>query len=51
AATEVSAAKMFMAGLIPGLLMGGILMVAIYIAARIKTLPAQPFPGVRVLAR
>ena len=51
AATEVSAAKMFMAGLIPGLLMGGILMVAIYIAARIKKLPAQPFPGVRVLAR
>lgn len=26
-------------------------MVAIYIAARIKKLPAQPFPGIRVLAR
>ncbi|MEA3252925.1 MAG: TRAP transporter large permease subunit [Pseudomonadota bacterium] len=45
AATEVSAAKMFMAGLIPGLLMGGILMTAIYISARIMKLPAQPFPG------
>ncbi len=44
-ATEVSAAKMFMAGLIPGLMMGGLLMLAIYIAARIKGLPAQPFPG------
>ncbi|MGY0216650.1 TRAP transporter large permease [Endozoicomonadaceae bacterium StTr2] len=45
-ATEVSASRMFMAGLIPGLMMGGLLMVAIYIAARIKKLPAQPFPGV-----
>lgn len=44
-ATEVSAARMFMAGLIPGLMMGGILMIAIYIAARIKGLPAQTFPG------
>ena len=44
-ATEVSAAKMFMAGLIPGLMMGGMLMLAIYIVARIKDLPAQPFPG------
>ena len=44
-ATEVSASKMFMAGLIPGLLMGGLLMLAIYIAARIKGLPSMPFPG------
>ncbi|MCX4025814.1 TRAP transporter large permease subunit [Endozoicomonas sp. SM1973] len=49
AATEVSAAKMFMAGLIPGLLMGGILLVAIYIVARIKKLPAQTFPGFKQL--
>ncbi|MDH3949047.1 MAG: TRAP transporter large permease subunit, partial [Gammaproteobacteria bacterium] len=34
AATEVSAARMFMAGFIPGLMMGLILMVAIYIVAR-----------------
>lgn len=51
AATEVSAAKMFMAGLIPGLMMGGFLMIAIYISARIMKLPAQPFPGVGALLR
>ena len=44
-ATEVSVSKMFMAGLIPGLMMGGILMLAIYIVARIKKFPAQKFPG------
>ncbi len=49
AATETSAAKMFMAGFIPGLMMGGILMVAIYIVARIKNLPSQPWPGFRQL--
>jgi len=46
AATEVSASKMFMAGFIPGIMMGLILMIAIYIAARVMKLPAQPFPGV-----
>ncbi len=45
AATEESAARMFMAGFLPGLMMGGLLMVAIYIAARIKNLPAQPWAG------
>ena len=50
AATEVSAAKMFMAGFIPGLMMGGLLMIAIYIVARIKRLPAQPWPGLREVA-
>lgn len=45
AATEVSAARMFMAGFLPGLLMGLILMVAIYIAARIKKIPSQPWAG------
>ncbi|WP_028022833.1 TRAP transporter large permease [Enterovibrio calviensis] len=49
AATEVSASRMFMAGFIPGLMMGGILMVAIYIVACIKGLPSQPFPGVMSL--
>ncbi len=42
AATEVSAARMFMAGFIPGIMMGLLLMIAIYIYARIKGLPAQP---------
>lgn len=45
AATEVSAAKMFEAGFVPGLMMGFLLMVVIYIVARIKGLPALPFPG------
>ncbi len=45
AATEVSAARMFMAGFIPGILMGMMLMVGIYIAARVKKLPAQEWLG------
>jgi len=51
AATEVSASRMFMAGLIPGIMMGSILMIAIYIVARVKKLPAQPFPGIKVFLR
>ena len=47
AATEVSAARMFMAGFIPGIMMGTLLMVVIYIVARYKNLPAQPFAGFR----
>ncbi|MBE7635540.1 TRAP transporter large permease subunit [Sneathiella sp. P13V-1] len=42
AATEVSAARMFMAGFIPGIMMGLLLMIAIYIYAKVKGLPAQP---------
>ncbi len=42
AATEVSAARMFMAGFIPGIGMGLMLMIAIYIVARVKGLPAMP---------
>ena len=49
AATEVSVGRMFMAGVIPGILMGVMLMIAIYITARRKNLPAQPFPGWREL--
>ena len=41
-ATETSVGKLFMAGVIPGLLLGLMLMIAIYIVARIKKLPAQP---------
>ena len=50
AATEESAAKMFMAGFIPGILMGGLLMVAIYIVARIKKIPALPWAGFKEVA-
>ncbi|AIL33345.1 TRAP transporter large permease [Basilea psittacipulmonis] len=42
AATETSVGALFMAGVIPGLLLGVGLMIAIYIIARIKNLPAQP---------
>ncbi|MBJ9978390.1 TRAP transporter large permease [Pseudomonas sp. S75] len=42
AATETSVGKLFMAGVIPGILLGIFLMVAIYIVARIKNLPALP---------
>ncbi|WP_286974778.1 C4-dicarboxylate TRAP transporter large permease protein DctM [Pseudomonas sp.] len=42
AATEQSVGKLFMAGVIPGLLLGLSLMVAIYIVARKMNLPAQP---------
>jgi C4-dicarboxylate transporter DctM subunit len=42
AATETSVGRLFMAGVIPGLLLGFSLMVAIYLAARIKKLPRQP---------
>jgi len=42
AATETSVGNLFMSGVIPGLLLGVILMVVIYIVARVKNLPAQP---------
>ncbi len=42
AATETSVGKLFMAGVIPGILLGLSLMVVIYIVARVKKLPAQP---------
>jgi C4-dicarboxylate transporter DctM subunit len=42
AATETSVGRLFMAGVIPGALLGLCLMVAIDIAARIKKLPRQP---------
>jgi C4-dicarboxylate transporter DctM subunit len=45
AATDVSVGRMFLAGVFPGLLAGLMLMIAIYIVARIKGLPAQPWAG------
>lgn len=47
AATEQSVGKMFIAGVVPGLLLGAALMVAIYIVARVKNLPAQPRVSLR----
>ena len=42
AATETSVGRLFMAGVVPGIMLGIALMTAIYIAARIKNLPRQP---------
>ncbi|ACO76623.1 TRAP dicarboxylate transporter, large integral membrane subunit; DctM [Azotobacter vinelandii CA] len=42
AATESSVGKLFMAGVLPGILLGVVLMVAIYIVAAKKHLPALP---------
>jgi C4-dicarboxylate transporter DctM subunit len=51
AATEESAARLFMAGFLPGIMMGSMLMLVIYVVARIKKLPAQPWIGFRNLLR
>ncbi|MBV6271813.1 TRAP transporter large permease subunit [Alcaligenaceae bacterium CGII-47] len=42
AATETSVGALFMAGVIPGLLLGLVLMVVIYVVARVKNMPCQP---------
>ncbi len=51
AATQESAARLFMAGFLPGLLMGTMLMIVIYIVARVKGLPAQPWVGFKTLVK
>ncbi|MCP4185531.1 MAG: TRAP transporter large permease [Hyphomicrobiales bacterium] len=45
AAVEVSVGRMFLAGVIPGLLAGTMLMIGIYAMARIKKMPAGDFKG------
>lgn len=45
AATDVSVGRMFLAGIIPGIVAGLMLMLAIYVVARIKKLPAEPWRG------
>ena len=45
AATDVSVGRMFLAGVLPGLLAGFMLMLGIYIFARWKGLPSQPWAG------
>lgn len=47
AATDVSVGRMFLAGVIPGLVAGCMLMIGIYVAARWKDMPAQPWAGWR----
>ncbi len=50
AATETSVGKLFMAGIIPGIVLGLMLMVAIYVRARMIDLPRQPRVSLRELA-
>ncbi len=47
AATDVSVGRMFLGGVIPGLIAGFMLMIGIYVVARIRDLPAQPWAGFR----
>jgi len=42
AATETSVGQLFMAGIIPGILLGLMLMIAIYVSARKMKIPTQP---------
>lgn len=46
AATDVSVGRMFLAGVIPGIIAGLMLMIAIYIVARRKNLPAEEWKGI-----
>ncbi|HER35541.1 MAG TPA: TRAP transporter large permease subunit [Halothiobacillaceae bacterium] len=46
-AVDVSVGRMFLAGIIPGILAGLMLMVGIYVAARLRNLPAQDWSGWR----
>jgi C4-dicarboxylate transporter DctM subunit len=45
AAVEVSVGRMFLAGVIPGILAGLMLMIAIYVMARIKNMPKGEWKG------
>ena len=45
AAVEVSVGRMFLAGVLPGLLAGSMLMITIYIMARVKNLPKGDWQG------
>src|SRR5512142_1975438 len=47
AATETSVGKLFMAGIIPGIVLGLMLMAAIYVRARIIKLPREPRASLR----
>jgi C4-dicarboxylate transporter DctM subunit len=51
AAVEVSVGRMFLAGVIPGLLAGFMLMVAIYVMARVKNMPSGEWAGWREIGR
>lgn len=44
-AVDVSVGRMFLAGVIPGLLAGLMLMIGIHVVARLRGLPAEPWAG------
>ncbi|MEO7335806.1 MAG: TRAP transporter large permease subunit [Caldimonas sp.] len=50
AATETSVGKLFMAGVIPGIVLGLMLIVAIVVLARIRNLPSQPRASIKEVA-
>ena len=50
AAVDVSVGRMFLAGVIPGLMAGFMLMLGIYAWARYKNMAPQPFAGFREIA-
>ncbi len=50
AATDVSVGRMFLAGVIPGVLIGTMMMISIYFVARKKNFPNVPFKGFAQLA-
>jgi len=45
AATETSIGKLFIAGVIPGIMLTGVMMLAIYVIARIRKIPRQRWAG------
>jgi C4-dicarboxylate transporter DctM subunit len=51
AATEVSVGRMFLAGIIPGLIIGTTMMLAIYLVAKYKKYPNVPFKGFKELIK
>ncbi|MCV0429621.1 MAG: TRAP transporter large permease, partial [Roseibium sp.] len=51
ALSGISVGKMFMAGAIPGLLMGLAMMITCYVIARRKNFPREPWRGVSELSR
>lgn len=46
---NVSVADLFTAGIIPGLMLAGALMITAYVVARRRGYPSEPFPGLRRL--
>ncbi len=50
AAVEVSVGRMFLAGVVPGIIAGLMLMIGIYVAARVRDLPSEPWRGWQEIA-